>query len=79
MSQRVYKLPEDIDFEILRSLEGDDGNFLNPIVDGLGNMVLSEEEYNEPEFQKYKLIYPDIVAQFDLIEWVPNPDLIINI
>jgi hypothetical protein len=78
MERKVYKMPETVTEEQLRGLVGDDGNFLNPVIDGNGNLVLSEEEFNGREFQKYKALYPEIVEQFELIDWVENPDLIVN-
>ena len=79
MAIRVWKIPAGYTAEQIRNLVGSDGNLLNPILDGNGNLILSQEEYDNPEFEKYKRLYSSIINAFELIDFVPNPDLIVDI
>jgi hypothetical protein len=79
MAIQVWKIPAGYSAEQIRNLVGSDGNLLNPILDGNGNLILSQEEYNNPEFEKYKRLYSEIINAFELIDFVPNPDLIADI
>lgn len=79
MAIQVWKIPAGYTADQIRNLVGSDGNLLNPILDGNGNLILSQEEYNNPEFEKYKRLYSEIISAFELIDFVPNPDLIVDI
>lgn len=74
----VYKIPTGVTEDQIRGLIGDQGNLLNPILDGNGVLVISVEEFESAEFQKYKAEYPELIQQFELIDWVENADLIVN-
>lgn len=71
---KVWKFPAGINIDNVRLLKGTDGiSYLNPIQDNLGNWVVSEEEYNCPEFQYLKTQYSAIYSQMELIDYVPIP------
>jgi hypothetical protein len=68
---QVYKLPEGISIEIMRTLQGAEGSYLNPIEDANGNWIISQEEYNAAEFQHLVAAYPDVYAAMQLIYYEP--------
>lgn len=54
MAKQVYKIPDTINLETLKALEGTDGTRVNIVVDADGNNVLSEEIVNSKEFKETK-------------------------
>ena len=76
--KKVYKVPEGVTEEQLSALQGEMGNYLAPILDGKGNLIISVEEFERDEFQMFKFKYPELTEKFELIDWIPNPDLIVN-
>lgn len=72
MTDKVYKIPTTIDIDFLRTLKGDQGSYLNPVQDFNGNWIISQEEWNAEEFQKYKTEYSLEIQGFELITFVPK-------
>jgi len=70
---KVYKIPEGTDIDFMRTLQGEEGSFLNPIQDINDNWIVSVEEWNAAEFQYLKTEYAEIIAKFELIEYEPKP------
>jgi len=70
---QVWKIPEGTDINIMRSLKGGEGSYLNPIQDIDGNWIVSEEEYNALEFQWLKSEYSDILNAMVKIDFKPVP------
>lgn len=66
---QVYKVPQGIIREQITQLIGSEGSRLNPIEDADGNLILSVEEWNADEFQKYKTQYEELIGGFELIEY----------
>ena len=69
---KVYKIPNGISKEDLRKIVGNEKSRLNPTVDVKGNLFISKEEFNSPEFQKMKEIYSVKLGEFELIDYVPR-------
>ncbi len=57
----------------MRALVGDEGSLLNPFQDIDGNWLLSVEEWDAKEFQKYKVQFSELIGKFELIEYKPKP------
>lgn len=72
MMTQVYKIPQEITKDQMLALIGDEGSLLNPINDKEGNLIISQEEWDAREFQKYKEIYFDLIGGFELIDYVPQ-------
>ena len=72
--KKVWKFPSGVNIDNVKKLKGEDGiSFLNPIQDLNGNWVVSDEEYNMPQFQWLKIQYETIYNQLELIDYVPIP------
>lgn len=72
---KVWKFPAGLNIDNIRLLKGTDGiSYLNPIQDLNGNWVVSEEEYNCPEFQYLKTQYSAIYSQMVQIDLEPKPE-----
>jgi hypothetical protein len=71
----MRKLPDNITREDLIQFSGTQGTKLNPVLDADGDLVVSEEEWNSPEFAYLKKEYPDFAAAFTFKEFKPilNP------
>lgn len=70
---KVWKLPAGIDIATVNSLVGDEGSYLNAIEDNNGNFIVSQEEYDCAEFQRFKTEYADIYSAMVLIDYEPKP------
>lgn len=69
---QVWKLPAGINIDVVRTLQATDGvSYLNPIQDVNGNWIVSQEEYDCPEFQYLKTQYELIYSQMELIDYEP--------
>ena len=64
-----YKVPTNlVSIETLRTLQGTEGTYLNPILDENDIWIISLEEWDSVEFQSIRAQYPS----FDLIDTVPK-------
>ncbi len=54
MAKEVYKIPDTISLDIIKSLEGSNGTKVNVIEDANGNNVISCEIVNSDEFKEVK-------------------------
>ena len=73
----VYKLPAGITATELRAAIQVPGGSVNPVQDANGNWIITEQEWNCPDFQQFKTQYAEIAAQFTAIPWqAPNPEII---
>ena len=70
---KVWKLPQNINLDVVRQLTGNEGSRLNPIQDKHGNWIISQEEYDAEEFQFIKVEYADVVNSLILINYEPIP------
>lgn len=71
---KVWKLPAGTDIEGMKLKVGLSGcTYLNPIQDINDNWVVTENEYNNPDFQYLKEQYPDIANNMELIDYEPKP------
>ena len=77
----AYKLPPDLTPEELTQVLMESGSPLapNPVQDVNDYWFISEEEWNYPEWQNFKVQYPEITANFIYMEYVPNPKYIVDI
>lgn len=57
--------------DALRGLVGSMGSRLNPIQDINGDWFVSQEEWDSPEFEQFKIDNPAILAQFEDAEFTP--------
>lgn len=73
----VYLIPAAITAESLRHTVTTEGGSVNPIQDKDGNWILTQEEWNAPEYQGFKDKYPDLAALFVLIPYNPKEKEII--
>ena len=70
----VYKIPTDlISVDHIRSMRGSAGTWPNPIQDNSENWVLTETEWDSPEWEWVKEVYPTIASEFVRIEYVKKP------
>lgn len=77
----AYKLPPNLTPEELTQVLMESGSPLapNPVQDINDYWFISEEEWNYPEWQNFKVLYPEITANFIYMEYVPNPKYIVDI
>ncbi len=77
----AYKLPPDLTPEELTQVLLESGSTLapNPVQDVNDEWFISEQEWEYPEWQNFKVQYPEITANFVYTEYVPNPKYIQNI
>jgi hypothetical protein len=77
----AYKLPPDLTPEELTQVLMESGSPLapNPVQDVNDYWFISEEEWNYPEWQSFKVQYPEITANFVFTEYIPNPKYIVDI
>jgi len=77
----AYKLPPDLTPEELTQVLLESGSPLapNPVQDVNDEWFISEQEWEYPEWQNFKVQYPEITANFVYTEYVPNPKYIQNI
>jgi len=77
----AYKLPPDLSPEELTQVLMDSGSPLapNPVQDINDFWFISEQEWNYPEWQYFKVQYPEITANFVYQIYIPNPKYIKNI
>lgn len=69
----MRKLPDNITPDELKQFRGLEGTLLNPVQDADGNWIVSDEEWESPEFQYLKSEYPDLAALFTEIPYNPKP------
>ena len=74
----AYKLPDDLTPEELTEVLLSSGSGLvpNPVQDVNDLWFISEGEWNYPEWQQFKIQYPEIAAGFEYTEYIPNPKYI---
>jgi hypothetical protein len=67
----MIKIPNGINPTEFKKNIGLKGSRLNPIQDADGNWVISEEEWNAPEFQYLKVKYAQFISLFTVIPFKP--------
>lgn len=77
----AYKLPPDLSPEELTQVLVDSGSPLapNPVQDINDFWFISEQEWNYPEWQNFKIQYPEITANFVYEEYIPNPKYYVDL
>lgn len=61
---KMYKLPNEMNPMDLKTVQGSEGTYLNPIQDVNGNWVISPQEYEADEFAEFRANN----SNFELIE-----------
>jgi hypothetical protein len=81
MAIMAYKLPPDLSVdEFISTVDALNAPLgINPVQDINDDWFISEQEWNYPEWQIFKIQYPEITANFVYTEYVPNPKYIVNI
>jgi hypothetical protein len=71
----AYKLPADLTPEELVEVLLSSGSGLvpNPVQDVNDFWFISEGEWDYPEWQQFKIQYPEIAAAFEYTEYIPKP------
>ncbi len=64
--------------DALRGLVGTMGSRLNPVQDINGDWFVSQEEWDNPEFEQFKLDNPAILNQFEDAEFIPQVEIFEN-
>jgi len=58
--------------DALRGLVGSMGSRLNPVQDINGDWFISQEEWDNPEFDEFKQRNQSVLAQFEDAEFIPK-------
>lgn len=68
----VYKVPDTVNVEVLKSLEGSKGTRVNVLEDADGNDVILVSDANNPEFREIKNMLKLGMHDFQVIEYKPK-------
>lgn len=58
--------------DALRGIRGHMGSRLNPVQDINGDWFVSQEEWDNPEFDEFKQRNQSVLAQFEDAEFIPE-------